>query len=214
MKNKLNTEYVIKTEREEYLELPEDALREAVLNAIAHRDYFSTSHIQINIYKNSVEIINPASYPRNITIKDLLSGSHPRNLFLFSMMQRANLVEKVGSGIKRINDAMNEYKLDKPLIEYENIWFRIVFTRPDLQSNSYQQRRSDIKDVTVSVTVNDTQKKILNIMREQPRITYDELAEMVNKSRRTVIRQVKNLREKGLVQRIGSDKSGHWEISR
>jgi len=214
LKNKLNTEYVIKTEREEYLELPEDALREAVLNAIAHRDYFSTSHIQINIYKNSVEIINPASYPRNITIKDLLSGSHPRNLFLFSMMQRANLVEKVGSGIKRINDAMNEYKLDKPLIEYENIWFRIVFTRPDLQSNSYQQRRSDIKDVTVSVTVNDTQKKILNIMRKQPRITYDELAEMVNKSRRTVIRQVKNLREKGLVQRIGSDKSGHWKISR
>ena len=51
-------------------------------------------------------------------------------------------------------------------------------------------------------------------MREQPRITYDELAEMVNKSRRTVIRQVKNLREKGLVQRIGSDKSGHWKISR
>lgn len=212
LKNKLNTEYVIKTEREEYLELPEDALREAVLNAIAHRDYFSPAHIQVDIFKNSVEIINPASYPQNITIDDLLSGSHPKNVFLFSMMQRADLVEKVGSGIKRINDAMNEYKLDQPLIEYENIWFRIVFTRPDLQQNSYQQRMGDIKDVTVSVTVNDTQKKILKEMRKKPGITYDELAEIVNKSRRTVIRQVKNLREQGLVQRIGSDKSGHWKI--
>jgi len=210
LKNKLNTEYVIKTEREEYLELPEDALREAVLNAIAHRDYFSPAHIQVDIFKNSVEIINPASYPQNITIDDLLSGSHPKNVFLFSMMQRADLVEKVGSGIKRINDAMNEYKLDQPLIEYENIWFRIVFTRPDLQQNSYQQRMGDIKDVTV----NDTQKKILKEMRKKPGITYDELAEIVNKSRRTVIRQVKNLREKGLVQRIGSDKSGHWKIIR
>ena len=76
----------------------------------------------------------------------------------------------------------------------------------------YQQRMGDIKDVTVSVTVNDTQKKILKEMRKKPGITYDELAEIVNKSRRTVIRQVKNLREQGLVQRIGSDKSGHWKI--
>ncbi|MBS3802794.1 MAG: winged helix-turn-helix domain-containing protein [Candidatus Thermoplasmatota archaeon] len=76
----------------------------------------------------------------------------------------------------------------------------------------YQQRMGDIEDVTVNVTVNDTQKKILKEMRKKPGITYDELAEIVNKSRRTIIRQVKDLREKGLVKRIGSDKSGHWKI--
>ena len=52
----------------------------------------------------------------------------------------ADLVEKVGSGIKRINGAMKGHKLKLPTIEYENIWFRIVFERPNLQKNSYQQR--------------------------------------------------------------------------
>jgi len=215
LKNKLNTEYVIKTEREEYLELPEDALREAVLNAIAHRDYFSTSHIQINIYKNSVEIINPASYPRNITIKDLLSGSHPRNLFLFSMMQRANLVEKVGSGIKRINDAMNEYKLDKPLIEYENIWFRIVFTRPDLQSNSYQQRMGSKRLVEGLVEgLVESQKEILQLVSENPKISKREMSEKIGISTTAIDKNINALKKKGLLKRIGPAKGGYWRISR
>jgi len=81
------------------------------------RDYFSNSHIQVNIFRSSVEIINPASYPKNVSLKDLIKGSHPKNLFLFSMMQRADLVEKVGTGIKRINDAMKDYRLKRPTIE-------------------------------------------------------------------------------------------------
>ena len=66
----------------------------------------------------------------------------------------------------------------------------------------------DIKDVTV----NDTQKEILREMKNKPSITYDELGEIVNKSRRTIIRQVNELKEKGMVKRVGSDKKGHWEI--
>ena len=216
LKNKLNTEYVIKTEREEFLELPEDALREAIVNAIAHRDYFSPSHIQVDIYKNSVDISNPASYPKHITIDDLLSGSHPKNVFLFSLMQRADLVEKIGSGIKRLNDAMEDYKLALPVIEYKNIWFRIVFERPNLQKNSYQQRifgqKRDTVNDTLYDTVNDTQKKILKELEKNPAITYIELAREVDKSRITVIRQMNDLKEKGIIKRIGSDKTGHWEI--
>jgi len=76
----------------------------------------------------------------------LIKGSHPKNLFLFSMMQRADLVEKAGTGIKRINDAMENYRLNKPDLEYENIWFRIVFNRPDLENENYQSRMS-VKNV-------------------------------------------------------------------
>ena len=208
LKDKLNTEYIIKRERTEKLELPEDALREAILNAIAHRDYFSNSHIQVNIFKNSLEIVNPASYPRNITIKDLLKGSHPKNLFLFSMMQRANLVEKVGSGIKRIVDAMRTYNLTLPKFEYETVWFRIEFKRPDLQLYSYQTRVGG----TVTGTVTGTQKQILREINMNPNITYDEIAERIGKSRRTVVRQMNELKKIDVVKRIGSDKSGHWEI--
>ncbi len=69
LKNKLNTEYVIKTEREEYLELPEDALREALLNAIAHRDYFSPSHIQLNIFKKSARYYKQHCYLKKLLLK-------------------------------------------------------------------------------------------------------------------------------------------------
>jgi len=209
LKNKLNTEYIIKTEREEFLELPEDALREVIMNAIAHRDYFSPSHIQVDIYKNSVEISNPASYPSQITIDDLLSGSHPKNVFLFSMMQRADLVEKIGSGIKRINDAMKEYRLSLPVIEYKNIWFRIVFERPDLQKNSYQQRVVGKRLVDGLV---ESQKEILELVHINPKISKNEMSEKIGISNTAIDKNIDALKKKGLLKRIGSAKGGHWEI--
>ncbi len=157
----------------------------------------------------SLEIINPASYPKNITIKDLLSGSHPRNLFLFSMMQQANLVEKVGSGIKRINDAMNEYKLDKPLIEYENIWFRIVFSRPDLQQNSYQQRMGVGKGVE---KISRKQRIIIDLIKQNPSISKKMIEKQGDISRKSVEYNIKKLKKMGLLKRVGPAKGGYWKI--
>ena len=87
---------------------------------------------------------------------------------------------------------MNDYKLKRPRIEYENIWFMIVFSRPDLQKNSYQGRVLDQVNGTVSGTLNgtvtDTQKKILKELEKNPNITYDELVDKIDTSRRTIIR--------------------------
>lgn len=96
------------------------------------------------------------------------------------------------------------------------IWFRIVFSRPDLQKNSYQERVLDRVNGTVSGTlngtVNDTQKKILKELEKNPNITYDELVDKIDTSRRTIIRQMNGLKEKGIVKRVGPAKGGHWEI--
>ncbi len=93
VKSKLNTEYIIKGgPREEKLELPEEALREAILNAIAHRDYFSPANVQINIFQNRVEITNPGGLIGDITVKDLFEKSIPRNRLLFGLMQRMEIV--------------------------------------------------------------------------------------------------------------------------
>ena len=61
-------------------------------------------------------------------------------------------------------------------------------------------------------TVNDTQIKILKELEKNPNITYDELVDKIDTSRRTIIRQMNGLKEKGIVKRVGSDKKGHWEI--
>lgn len=75
-----------------------------------------------------------------------------------------------------------------------------------------QERVLDQVTGTVSGTVNDTQKKILKELEKNPNITYDELVRKIDTSRRTIIRQMNDLKEKGIVKRVGSDKKGHWDI--
>jgi len=119
IKSKLNTEYVIRTMyREEYLELPESALREALMNSIVHRDYFSSAPILVNIYIDKIKFLNPVIMDLSLTVDDLIKGSYPRNLFLFSNLERIDLVEKAGSGFLRIKEAMDIYKLPMPEISF------------------------------------------------------------------------------------------------
>src|SRR3989344_242256 len=142
IKSKLNTEYLIKTvgPREERLELPEEALREALLNAIVHRDYFSNAEIQVYIFKDRLEIVNPGGLVPGIRLSDLGKKSLSRNKLLFGLLSRMSLVEKAGTGILRIRNAMKDYKLEHPKIETDGKWFAIIFKRPDLQKESYEQR--------------------------------------------------------------------------
>ena len=122
-----------------------------------------------------------------------------------------------------MKEAMKNYKLEEPEIEYDKVWFRIIFKRPDLDKNSYQDRvlQNKVTDVTTNVTVNvtpnvtlnDTQKQILEKINENPGITYNELSDQTNKARRTIVRNMQKLKDEDIVKRVGSDKTGHWEIN-
>lgn len=216
LKSKLNTEYIIRGgPREEKLELPEDALREAILNAIAHRDYFSPANIQINIFKNRVEITNPGGLIGNITIKDLFERSIPRNHLLFGLMQRLELVEKAGSGLVRIQRAMKEYKLSNAEIKADKNWFNITFKRPDLEKESYEQRiggqiggqkKWSEKDLT------ERQINVLRLIQENLAISRRELAEKLGINPSAVQKHLEALKEKGILKRIGGAKGGSWTV--
>ncbi|MGD2088477.1 MAG: helix-turn-helix domain-containing protein [Candidatus Aminicenantes bacterium] len=203
----LNTEYIIKSgPREEKLELPEDALREAVLNAIAHRDYRSTTNIQIYIFNDRVEIVNPGGLVGGLKMEDLGKRSMPRNPLLFSMMERMDLVEQVGSGILRMQDGMKEYGLKEPVIEADENWFSITFKRKILD---HKQADEPVREV---VKLTQLQQKVLECLKEDPHVTYDELTNKFKKSRDTIRLTIKKLKTLNLVERVGSDKKGHWQI--
>lgn len=221
IKSKLNTEYVIRSiTREEYLELPEEALREALINAFAHRDYFSPAPILVNIYIDRLEIINPFIYNSKITLEDLLKGSYPKNPFLFSFLERIELVEKAGSGFTRIKKALKEYKLPMVKIENSKTLFILTFKRPNLQIDSYKTRVLGIGKETVEKKVGekvgekvgDTELKIINLIKNNTKITYSELAKEVNIAEKNIYKNILKLKEKGIIRRIGPDKGGHWEI--
>jgi ATP-dependent DNA helicase RecG len=139
----LNTAYEIGFERKERLELPEGALREALLNAMGHRDYRKPGDLQVHIFQDRVEIINPGGLVGGLTLETLGTRSIPRNPLLFGMMQRMNLVEKVGSGLKRIRDMCIAYPCASPEIEADQDWYKIVFYRPGAKA---------IPEVTPDVT--------------------------------------------------------------
>jgi len=145
----LNTAYEIGFKRIDRLELPEGALREALLNAMGHRDYRNPGDLQVHIFQDRVEISNPGGLVGGLTLETLGTRSIPRNPLLFSMMQRMDLVEKVGSGLKRIRNMCTDYPCTPPKIEADEEWYRFILTRP--QSEKSSEKGSEKMSVEMSV---------------------------------------------------------------
>ena len=128
---KINVEYIIRhVRREERPELPEEALREAVANAVAHRDYRSTANVQIYVFKDRIEVVSPGGLPAGMREADLGAKSMPRNPLLFGMLYRMDVVENIGSGIRRIRDLCREHGVAEPVIDVSEHWVTVTFPRP------------------------------------------------------------------------------------
>ena len=119
IKKHINKAYIItgRPQREERWDYPLDAIREIVINAIIHRDYRSTQDSVVKVFDDRIEIFNPGGLPEGITIEKLLKGEYisiARNKKIAEVFKAAGLIEKYGSGIKRILNAFNSYNLPAP----------------------------------------------------------------------------------------------------
>jgi len=221
----LDTEYIIGITRVNRLELPETALREALLNAIAHRSYRSTANIQIYIFKDRVEIVNPGGLVAGLKKEDLGCKSMPRNPLLFSLMHRMHMVENIGSGYKRINDAVKEYEAAEPRIDADEHWFSFTFFRPSKSEKKTDGGLKAVKgkaaEVTKapkgsfsgSATQETTQEKILSFLRVEPEITRKKLAEKIGISTDGIKYHLEILRKARKIRHIGATKKGRWEVA-
>lgn len=111
-------------------ELPEEALREAVANAIAHRDYRSPRHVRVHVFKDRVEISSPGGLPEGMEEADLGTKSVPRNPLLYSMLARMGLAGGIGSGIRRMMSLCRDYGVAEPRIEVSENQVTTSFRRP------------------------------------------------------------------------------------
>ena len=203
LQSKLNTEFIIEGGvRKERLELPEDALREALLNAISHRDYFSNANILVEIFSDRVEITNPGGLVKGITKKDLGRKSLSRNNLLFGLLQRVGLVEKVGSGIVRMKKAMENYGLEVPYFDITDDWFAIIFKR-QLKKGFPEKFPEKFPEAS---------KRILEMVAQNPSITIEEMADVLRISDRAVKKHIAKLKKEGMLRRVGPAKGGHWEV--
>ncbi|HRJ16048.1 MAG TPA: ATP-binding protein, partial [Saprospiraceae bacterium] len=99
---------------------PPEALREIILNMIIHRDYRSSADSVVKIYDHKIEFYNPGKLPESISIQDLLSNhytSSPRNKLIADFCKSIGIIEKYGSGIRRILHATQTHGLPQPLFQ-------------------------------------------------------------------------------------------------
>lgn len=132
-------------------------------------------------------------------------------------MQRMNMVEKIGSGLTRMRNAVKEYGLTDIALEADENWFKIIFIRPE--NPIYRGKENDkeggmkggMKKPEIT-NISDRQKEILDIIYENPQITIDEISEKMKIYRSAVQKHIEKLKKKDVIRYSGSPKSGYWEI--
>jgi len=195
--------------RKEILEIPEEALKEAIINAIVHRDYFEKGAvIQIDIFDDRVEISNPGT----LLVKEADFGkkSISRNPLIFGLLQRIDLVEHVGSGIMRIRETISKAGLVAPKFEFTT-FFTVIFYRPKLEIEIIKNKEWSEK---WSEKWSENQRKLITYLEKNPKATRKELAKKIKINPSAIQKNLNTLKKQGKVKRIGSDKGGHWEIKK
>ena len=199
----LKTKYLLSpityegTHRREQLEYPFEALREAVFNALIHRDYNSTSAIQIKVYQDKLSIVNEGKFPPEVSIDDLKREhlSKPRNPLLADIFYKTGFIESWGRGTLKIIRECKAAHIPEPLFSEEHGVVRVEFSN---------------KNVVENVVENDSD--ILIMLTKNPMISAKDIAVKSGKSERTIQRKLKTLQAKGKIKRVGPDKGGQWVI--
>lgn len=117
-----------------------------------------------------------------------------------------DLVEHVGSGLKRIRGAMKEYGLEAPVIEADEHWFAITFKRKTALKGPEKGMEKG------SASREKTREKIFAIIMANTRITMNELAEKTGLSIKGIEKNMRLLKQENVLKRVGPDKGGHWEV--
>lgn len=179
-------------QRKETLPIPIEALREAVLNAIIHKDYTSGIPIQISVYDNKLMIWNEGELPQDWTVAKLKikHPSRPYNPDIANAFFRAGLIESWGRGTIKIINEIRKAKLPTPNFKYDDSGFYIIF----------------------SFGKEDLEKQILDLISENTKITVVKLAEILETNDKKIKRTLKELQDKKFLERIGTNRSGEWKI--
>ena len=211
-----------KAQRKEIRLIDPAALREAVLNAIIHNDYINGAYPVFEIYDDRIEIISSGGLPVGLSEKEFFAGrSLPRNKELMRFFSDMDLCEQLGSGMKKILRiypqsvfSVSEHFID---VRFDYAEEAMKILREQNQADNQKPNVSDDRindriNVIINGRITEIERNIMELISEQPNATTDMFCQKTGKTARTVSRALKSLQEKGYLKRIGSRKSGVWEI--
>lgn len=197
-------------QRIERFPVPRAALREALLNALVHRDYAVGAPVQVRVQDDRLKLWNPAVLPEGWTLAKLLGehASQPFNPTLANAFFRAGEIEAWGRGIHRIFAACREARTPKPELRYEtnDLWMEFPFAPEHVASGAAR--------TTPIATPIPPQSRIVELIRANPSISQSILAKEVGLSVDGVKYALSRLKEAGVLRRVGPSRGGTWKIVR
>jgi ATP-dependent DNA helicase RecG len=199
-------------QRTDTFELPEEALREALVNAIVHRDYTNQGRdIKVGVYDDIVNIVSPGGFPSTLTVETLLDGrSEIRNRVLARVLKELGYIEQWGSGIQRIRSACLSMGLLEPQIREKGDFVDVEFYRSQWEDASPES--ASIGKVSESIgKVSDNEQRILTSLptREQS-ITSPDVERLVGVKEARARRILKEMTDKGLIEKHGRGRSTYY----
>lgn len=184
--------------REDIPQYPPEAVREAVINAIVHADYaMKGSRIQLSIFSDRIEITNPGGLPYGQTIELALSGiSRMRNRIMGRLFRETKLIERLGTGLKRIVNVYDKTKAKKPVFQELNTHFRVTLYSVD----------------TVAIALQSWETMLIEELKEKQQLGTTEVAKFWGVTTRTARTRLKKMIDKGIIVRIGTSAKDPYAI--
>lgn len=180
------TEPLSAMQRTEIWDYPIKALREAVINALIHRDYFQTgSEIQIRVYDDRVVITNPGGLPEGMTVDELRQDGHrslPRNTLLAQVFYYGELLEKWGTGTSRMITLCQNHGIPEPEFSAHPDWFSVTFVK-----DFYTDER------LLALGFSERQIQAVRYVSEHGAITNKAYRELTGMSPRAALRELTDL---------------------
>ena len=181
-------------QRDDKFEYPLEALREAIINALIHRNYQKHSDVRVFIFDNRVEIINPGTFPEGVSPDAPVH--EPVNPILSQFMYDVGFIERYGSGIRMMKRLSEEWGNKEPSYELHPLETKIIFDSP-IQESTF----IEIDDI--SEQLNERQKKALFHVEKNGQIATKEYVEINRVSRRVAYEELRDMTDKGFLSMIG-----------
>ncbi len=196
-------------ERHDWTQFPPGAVREALVNAVAHRDYSVRGEgIRVSLFSDRLEVYSPGRLPGHVTVQNLMDERFSRNESLVQVLADFGLIERLGYGIDRMLRQMEEAGLPPPSFRETAAGFLVV-----LQGQGYDAAAAsgiDTRDLARQ-GLNERQIAAIVYLTEQRRISNGDLQELhPNVSAETIRRDLADLVERGLLLKVGEKRATYY----
>lgn len=204
--------------RIETVSYPGASLREGIMNAFAHADYFIRSNIKIEFYENQVKITNPGGIYK-ATLNDIMSGVQTyRNPGLVRILDKLGYIENFGTGIPRIMNAYSESE-KKPIFQPTDQFFSLYLPNMnDLVSDPVTDSVSDPVNRQISASLSDFDLLLMKTINDYPGLRVPGIMKVMTAERKDITENmIKNSLKRGLknyVKFIGAAKNGGYYLKK